>query len=220
MKLLIDDAHIDDIKKVYEFFPVAGVTTNPTILRAEGKIVYLPHLQKIRALCGARSLHVQLGADTVEGMLAEADALREALGPDVYLKVPTTQTGLQAMKRLAARGANVTATAIYSPLQGMLAMAAGAKYLAPYCNRMEQNEIDFARAIAQMRRLIDRDGYAAKIVAASFKNAGQIVKAVDSGAHAVTAPPALLNSALRSALVTSAVDAFNADQAWVKGEEK
>ena len=137
---------------------------------------------------------------------------------DIYVKVPVTEEGLKAIRQLKTRGVNVTATAIYYPLQGMLAAAAGADYLAPYCNRMEQNEIDFGRAIGEIRRLIDRDGYQAKILAASFKNAGQVVKAIDSGAHAVTAQPATLRSVLKSALVADAVAVFNADQRLAKGE--
>lgn len=220
MEWMIDTGDLKQIREALDVFPVVGVTTNPSILKAEGKIDYIAHLRAIRALCGARTLHVQLGADTCEGMIREAEAIRAAVDEQVYLKIPVTEEGLKAIGRLAARGVHVTATAIYYPMQGMLAASAGAEYLAPYCNRMAQNEIDFARAIGMIRRMIDRDGLKAKILAASFKNAGQVTQAIDSGAHAVTVQPALLRSALRSALVVDAVRAFGEDYRQVVGEWK
>ena len=216
MEWMLDTANLNEIKKGLETFPVTGVTTNPSILKAELPIRYAAHLQAIRALCAGRSLHVQVGADTCDGMLEEAAMIRGIVGEDVYLKVPVTEEGLKAIGKMKKLGMHVTATAIYYPLQGMLAVSAGADYLAPYCNRMEQNEIDFGQSIAAIRHMIDRDGYSARILGASFKNAGQIVRAIDCGAHAVTVPPTLLGSALRSALVTDAVRVFNAHNALVK----
>ena len=66
--------------------------------------------------------------------------------------------------------------------------------------------------------MIDRDGYASKILAASFKSVAQVTQAIEAGAHAVTIQPALLKTAMHSALVKDAVEAFGRDQAKVKGE--
>lgn len=216
---MIDTANLTAIRQALRIFPVDGITTNPSILKAEMPLDYFAHLLKIKELCAGRTLHVQVAGDSCDAMLAQADEIRGALGDEVYLKVPVTEAGLEAIKALKKQGASVTATAIYFPLQGMLAAAAGADYLAPYCNRMEQNGIDFGRAIGQIRRMIDRDGYSARILAASFKNAGQVVQAIDCGAHAVTAQPDLLKSVLNSALVTDAVATFNAHNALVRGQE-
>ena len=220
MEWMIDTANLQEIREAVEGLPVAGVTTNPSILKAELPFDYEERLIKIRALTPGCSMHVQLGSESCEGMLGEAEYLQELLGKDIYVKVPTTENGVKAMRLLKKRGVNVTATAIYYPLQGMLAVSAGADYLAPYCNRMEQNEIDFGRAIAEMRGMIDRGKYGAKILGASFKNAGQVARAIDSGAHAVTVSPALLRSVLRSALVTDAVAAFTRDYRLVTEEKK
>lgn len=218
MEWMIDTANLSEIEEALRVFPVEGVTTNPSILKAEMPIRYEERLLAIRRLAGGRTMHVQLGGGSCAEMLDEAEALRALLGGDVYLKVPVTEPGLETIRALKKRGFNVTATAIYYALQGMLAVSAGADYLAPYCNRMEQNGIDYELAIGQIRGMIDRDGYASKILAASFKNAGQVTRAIDSGAHAVTVQPALLKSVLRSALVTDAVRVFNEHQALVKGE--
>ena len=218
MEWMLDTANIEEIRKGLSAYPLSGVTTNPTILKREMPISYYDHLAELRSLCAGLTLHIQLGSETCDGMLAEAEKLWAHLGREVYLKVPVTQEGLKAMLRLKKSGARITATAVYYPIQGMLAISAGADYLAPYCNRMEQNAIDFGETIAQLRRMTDRENSGTKILAASFKNAGQIVRAIDAGAHAVTVPPSLLETALSSVLVMDTVHTFSADhQAVLQG---
>ena len=189
-----------------------GVTTNPTILAEEGDISIRERLLVLRRLCGGeRSLHVQLLARDCDGMLAEAEAIYDLLGANTYAKIPVTEEGLKAITALKKRNKPVTATAVYYLAQALLAVAAGADYVAPYCNRMENNDIDFRHTIETTRNLIDRDGYATKIVAASFKNVTQVNDALDCGAHAVTVAPALLRAALGSPLVEGAVRGFEQD---------
>lgn len=217
MEWMLDTANLTAIKEGMDMLPISGVTTNPSILKAELPFNYEEQLKKIRMLTPGCTMHVQVGSDDWQAMLEEAAAFRELLGHDVYVKVPVTENGIRAIKEMKKRGVNVTATAIYYPMQGLLAISAGADYLAPYCNRMEQNEIDFGRAIDVMRNMIDRDGYKAKILGASFKNAGQVVKAIDCGAHAVTVAPDLLRSAMKSALVTDAVRVFGEHAKMIRG---
>ena len=218
MEWMIDTGNLNAIKEAADMLPITGVTTNPSILKAALPFDYEEQLKKIRLLTPGCSMHVQLGSEDCEGMLREAAYLQELLGKDVYVKVPVTENGVKAIRLLKKRGVNVTATAIYYPLQGMLAVSAGADYLAPYCNRMEQNEIDFGKAIEQLRDMIDLGDYPARILGASFKNAGQVVRAIDSGAPAVTVAPELLRSVLKSARVTDAVAAFTRDYHLVTGK--
>lgn len=217
MEWMIDTANLQEIREAADMLPITGVTTNPTILKAELPFQYEEHLKAIRAAIPGMSMHVQLCSTGWEEMLEEASCLQDLLGRDIYVKVPVTEQGIRAIRKLKERGVNVTATAIYYPMQGMLAVSAGADYLAPYCNRMEQNEIDFAAAITQIRDMIDLGNYPSRILGASFKNAGQVVRALDSGAHAVTVQPSLLRSVLKSALVTDAVKTFTDDARLVRG---
>ena len=219
MEWMIDTGNLNAIKEAMDMLPLTGVTTNPSILKAELPFDYEEQLKKIRLLTPGCSMHVQLGSENCEGMLDEAACLQELLGKDIYVKIPVTENGIKAIRLLKKRGMNVTATAIYYPMQGMLAVSAGADYLAPYCNRMEQNEIDFGKAIEQMRDMIDLGDYPSKILGASFKNAGQVTRAIDCGAHAVTVAPDLLRSALKSALVTDAVAAFTRDYKKIRPEK-
>lgn len=212
MQYMLDTANLDLISQYLSIYPIEGVTTNPTILKEEGNISLREHLQQIKLLCGdERSIHVQLLAKDCYGMLQEAQAVYALLGENTYVKIPVTEAGLKAIRLLKRDGKLVTATAVYYLSQALLAVAAGADYVAPYCNRMENNDIDFRHLIETTRLLIDRDGYTTRIVAASFKNGTQVNDALASGAHAVTVQPALLRTTLKSPLVEDAVGAFEKD---------
>ena len=211
MELMLDTANLEELKAGLDFYPVDGVTTNPSILKADLPFEYYKHLKAIKKLCGKRTFHVQLGSETCEDMIIEAKEVWSKLGQDVYLKIPVTREGIKAIKVIKHLGGFVTATCIYHTVQGIMAIHAGADYLAPYCNRMSDKDIDFVEVISQLRELIDRDGYNAKILAASFKNMSQVTQAIYAGAHTVTVQPALLNSALQSPLVTAAADVFTKD---------
>jgi len=212
MQYMLDTANPEQISQCLPIYPIEGVTTNPSILKEEGNVPLRERLLALRSLCGAaRSLHVQLLARDCEGMLREAQAVYDLLGENTYVKIPVTEAGLQTIRVLKREGKLVTATAVYYVSQALLAAAAGADYVAPYCNRMENNDIDFRHTIETTRMLIDRDGYATKIVAASFKNVTQVNDALACGAHAVTVQPALLRATLASPLVSDAVAAFEKD---------
>ena len=150
MKLLIDDANIEKIKRIYEYYAIDGVTTNPSILAAAGRNPY-EVLKEIREFIGEEAeLHVQVVSTMAEEMIEEGHKIVEILGKNTYIKIPTIPQGLKAMKALSSEGYKITATAIYTPMQAYLAAKAGADYAAPYVNRIDNlgtNGIDVARKI-------------------------------------------------------------------------
>ena len=212
MEILFDTANLPDIEEMTPFYPVSGVTTNPTIIKAEGRIEFYNHFRRIREIIGPdRTLHIQVLAQDADGIVADAHRLLEQVDGKVYAKIPTTEQGIRAMRLLKDEGIGVTATAIYSKTQGMLAIAAGADYIAPYFNRMESLDIDTSATIKSLAKFIDRHGADCKIMAASFKNVAQVSAAFEAGAAAVTLPPSLLRAALGAPDVVQAVNAFAQD---------
>ena len=154
-----------------------------------------------------------------EDMVKEAKAILQRIDDEVFIKIPVTEEGLKAMKILKAEEEmGITATAIYTKTQGLLAMEAGADYIAPYFNRMENMDIDGAAVIADFAEMIDRWGYRTKILAASFKNMAQVNAAFEAGAHTATLQPGLLHDALNTAAVGKAVDDFGKDWKTVFGD--
>jgi len=212
VEILFDTANLAHIEAMTPIYPVAGVTTNPSILRLEGRIDFYQHFRRIREVIGReRTLHVQVLALDAEGIIDDAHRLMEMIDADVYAKIPTTEPGIQAMRVLREEGIKVTATAIYSKTQGILAIAAGANYIAPYFNRMESLDIDTVSTIKSLSKFIARHGSDCKIMAASFKNVAQVSAAFEAGAQAVTLPPQLLRAALSTPDVTTAVQVFASD---------
>ncbi len=221
MIYLLDTANLDAIKKYNEIFQIAGVTSNPSIVKKEGSINFFDHMKTIRSIIGPdKTLHVQVTATDYEGMLLDAAAIVKNIDSNVYIKVPVTIPGIQAIKQLKRDGYNVTATAIYSKQQGFLAMEAGADYIAPYFNRMENMGIDSEDVISAFAQMIHNYGYDTKVLAASFKNAGQVDKSFLAGAESATMDPSILVDALSQAAILKAVDDFDADWQSIFGDKK
>jgi hypothetical protein len=127
---MLDTANLAELEAGLAAWPICGVTSNPSILKKEGKVDVYAHLAKVKALCGPeRSLHVQVVSETTEEIVKEAHDILDRLGKDTFIKIPVSAAGLPAIKILAAEGVKITATAIYSTMQGILAVLAGAYYI-------------------------------------------------------------------------------------------
>ena len=220
MKYLFDTVNLEEIRSAMEIIPIRGVTSNPSIIKKAGRIDFFPHMKTLREIIGMeRSLHIQVTVNDAEGMLREAAAIRERIDDKVYIKVPVNEEGLKAIRALKRDGFPVTATAIYNKVQAFTALEAGADMLAMYYNRMENADIDPMDAISSVAMMIERYGYPAEILGASFKNIGQVNRAFEAGAQAVTVQPSILLDGLRAPAIRKAVDDFSADWQWNFGEK-
>ena len=218
MEIMFDTVNLEQIQKGIEIYPVAGVTSNPSIIKANGKVDFFAHMNQIRSIIGKeRSLHIQVTEQTAKGILLEAEALLNQLDDQVYIKIPVTEEGLKAMKVLKPHGVHITATAIYTKVQGDLAILSQADYIAPYFNRMENLNMNPQETIRHFADFIQKSGSNTKILAASFKNVGQVTEAYSSGAHSVTLNPELLHSALNAPFIQGAVKDFSEDWDCVYG---
>ena len=220
MELLLDTANISKIRKALDYYPISGLTTNPSIIKAEGKIDFWAHLKEIQDMLGKqRTLHVQVISPDCEGILKEAEVLRSRLGEDVYIKTPVSKEGLKAIGIMSREGFNVTATAIYTTFQAQLAMLAGAKYLAMYYNRMLNLDIDADKVFRQVASSIREGNHQSKIVGASFKNVMQLTNAVEDGAQALTVPPELLDTVFANPSIDKAVADVRKDWIGIYGDK-
>lgn len=211
MKLIIDDAHIDQIKRIYTFYPVDGVTTNPTILAASGRKPY-DVLKEIREFIGEDAeLHVQVVAKTADDMVEDAHRIQAELGKNTYVKIPSVEEGFRAMQILKAEGANITATAIYTPMQAFLAAKAGALYAAPYINRIDNMGYDGVSIAQHIHDIFRNNKLNANVLAASFKNSQQLLELAEYGIGAATAAPDVIFSLVKNDAITSAINTFIRD---------
>ena len=219
MELMLDTADLKKIEEAVGYYPVSGLTTNPSIIKAEGKIDFYEHLRAIRSILGPeRTFHVQVISTDCAGILREAEVIRKKVDDKVFIKTPVSREGLKAIGIMAREGYNVTATAIYTTMQGLLAATAGAKYLALYYNRMLNLDIDADKVFRQVADAIKADGKGCRIVGASFKNVTQLTDAIADGAEAITVPPELLDTALAHPSIDLAVENFRKDWVSVYGD--
>ena len=220
MKLLIDDANIEKIKRIYEYYAVDGVTTNPSILAAEKRNPY-EVLKEIRTFIGEEAeLHVQVVSTSADKMIKEGYKIVKELGKNTYIKIPTIPEGLKAMKKLSSEGYKITATAIYTPMQAFLAAKAGADYAAPYVNRIDNlgtNGIEVARKIHD---IFENNKFKTQILAASFKNSLQVLELCEYGVGASTVAPEIIEGLIKNTSISSAVDAFVDDFENLCGKNK
>ena len=104
MKFCIDDANVEKIRRIYEYYPHDGVSTNPSILANAGRDPY-EVLKEIRSIIGEDGeLFVQATAATAEGMVEEAHRIVEVLGKTTLIKIPCVPEGFKAMKELKKKG--------------------------------------------------------------------------------------------------------------------
>lgn len=219
MKLLIDDANIQKIKEIFEFYPCDGVTTNPSILAKSGKSPYHV-LWEIRNLIGDKELHVQAVSDYAAGMVKEAENIVKMLGKNTYIKIPSVPEGLKAIKILKDDGYNITATAIYTPMQAFLAAKSGADYVAPYVNRIDNLGADGVETTKKIHNILKNNEYNTQVLAASFKNSQQVQTLCEYGIGASTASGDIIEGFIKNASVFAAVDAFVNDFHSLCGDGK
>lgn len=207
MEYMIDSADLEKIKKINEFYPIDGVTTNPLIL-SRCKIDVVSAINGIRAIIGNKMLHVQVLSEDFEGMIKEAAKLRDLGGENTYVKIPVTENGLKAIKYLSERGYDITATAIFTPQQALLAATAGAKYVAPYINRLDNIAINGIEIASETHKLLQESKSECKVLAASFSNVEQINMVTMKGIKSLTVPADLIPKMIFHPLTEVAVEEF------------
>ncbi|MDD3337746.1 MAG: transaldolase family protein [Lachnospiraceae bacterium] len=211
MKLIIDDANVAAIRELYEYYPVSGVTTNPSILAKSGRQPY-EVLKEIRSIIGDEAeLHAQVISAKAEDMIEEAHKIVAEVGGNMFVKVPAIREGIKAIKVLAKEGYKITATAIYAPMQGYLAGEAGAVYAAPYVNRIDNLGGNGVAVAKQIHDIYENNGMKTQVLAASFKNSQQVLELADYGIGAATVAPDVMEGLLKNDIVDCAVAQFVKD---------
>lgn len=211
MKLCIDIADVTQIRHIYEFFPVDGVSTNPSILAKTGKNPY-EVLKEIRSLIGEDGeLFVQVIARKAEAMIEESHRIVRELGEFTLVKVPCTPEGFKTMKMLHKEGIRFIGTAIYTTMQGWLAAKCGAEYVAPYVNRIDNMGFNGIQVAKDIHDAIIGSGYDSGLLAASFKNSQQVLELAKYGVKAVTVAPDIIEGLVKNAAIDVAIDMFTED---------
>ncbi|WP_026789978.1 transaldolase family protein [Pleomorphomonas oryzae] len=218
MIYFLDTADVAAIARLSDLYPIAGVTTNPTLI-ARAKRPFSDILKDIRAVIGdGAMLHVQVTGSDADTMVAEARKLADFVGAGFHPKVPVTAEGIKAIRRLSGLGFRVTATAIVTAQQALMAAVAGAAFTAPYVNRLDMIGGDGVTVVADIVHLFRVHALPTRLLTASFKNVQQVHDVAMAGAHSATLPPDILEALIRHPLTDSGIAGFSADWATAYGE--
>ena len=219
MIYILDTADLAAIKHCNEFYPLSGVTTNPSIIAKE-KGDFWQILKEIRGVIGNdKMLHVQTVQTTAKKMVEEAKLIKEKIGGDIYIKIPIGEEGLKAVPMIKNLGIGVTMTAIFTPAQALMAAKAGADFVAPYVNRLDNILGDGTNVVAEIVQQFEIYGLDCKVLAASFKNAEQVHRCALCGCHSVTVSADVLKSLITHPMPDTAVEGFERDWKGVYGDK-
>jgi len=185
MKLFIDSANPQEVKKIADLGILDGVTTNPTLATKAG-IDYKTAVSEIlKIVDGDVSLEV-LSIDT-QGMVGEARNLSK-LHNNVVVKLPTTPEGLKALKILNAEGVRINMTLVFSANQALLVGKLGAYIVSPFAGRLDDIGHNAIDVISEIRQIYDNFAFETQILFASVRSPLHVKQAALAGADIATCP--------------------------------
>jgi transaldolase len=215
MKIFLDTANLDSIKKYNDMGLVDGVTTNPTLLSKEkGNPADIMH-EIVRIVKGPVSLEV-VGTD-YDSMMEEAHRLKK-YGRNVVVKIPMLPDGMKAVKKLKEEGIETNVTLVFSANQAVIAAKAGASYVSPFIGRLDDAGQDGMTLIREIVQIFGNYKFTTNVLVASVRHPMHVVEAGKIGAHVVTLPPDILGKMMAHPLTDKGLAAFLADWEKVKKE--
>jgi len=212
MKIFLDTANLESIRKFNDMGLLDGITTNPSLMSKEGGNPKDAMEEITKIIKGDVSLEVV--STEYSGMLEEGKRLRQ-YGENVVVKVPMTPDGLKACKSLSFEGIPVNVTLIFSANQALLAAKSGAKYVSPFIGRLDDVGQNGMELIKEIKEIFDHYDYIkTQILVASVRHPLHVIDAAKIGADVVTLPPAVLDKMLQHPLTKIGLENFLAD--WDK----
>jgi transaldolase len=212
MDFFLDTADIKEIATGLEWGMVDGVTTNPSLIAAQGK-PYLPTVREIAELVGDRPVSGEVLASELQVILDEAHELAD-LADNVVVKVPLTPAGLQAVARLKEEDIDTNVTLCFSANQALLAAKAGAAYISPFIGRVDDIGLPGMELVEQILAIYENYSFDTEVLVASVRHPEHVLRAALLGADVATMPFKVLQQLYKHPLTDVGLDKFLAD--WKK----
>ncbi len=215
MKIFLDTANLEAIRKYNDMGLVDGVTTNPTLLSKEkGSPADIMH-EIVRIVKGPVSLEVV--GTTYESMIEEAHRLKK-YGKNVIVKIPMLSDGMKAVKKLNEEGIETNVTLVFSANQAMIAAKAGASYVSPFIGRLDDAGQDGMTLVREIVQIFNNYKFTTNVLVASVRHPMHVVEAGKIGAHVATLPPDILGKMMTHPLTDKGLATFLSDWEKVKKE--
>jgi transaldolase len=211
MKIFLDTANIEKIKKGVEWGIVDGVTTNPTLISKEGK----PFEETIKEIC--QIVQGPVSAEVIsldwEGMVKEARELSK-IDEHVVIKIPMTPDGIKAVKILSSEGIKTNVTLVFSANQALLAAKAGATFVSPFIGRLDDAGNDGLKLLEEIMTIYENYAIETEIIAASIRHPMHVLEAALIGVDIATVPFDVLEKMFKHSLTEVGIKRFLED--WEK----
>ena len=208
MKLFIDTANVEEIKKANDLGVICGVTTNPSLIAKEGRI-FEEVVKEITSIVDG-----PISAEVIS--LESAKMVEEALElvkihPNIVIKLPMCLEGLKAVKVLASKGIKTNVTLIFSAAQALLAARAGATYVSPFVGRLDDVGQEGINLISEVAEIFNIHGIETEIISASIRNPIHVTSSALAGAHIATVPYKVIEQMTKHPLTDAGIAKFLKD---------
>jgi transaldolase len=209
MQIFLDTANVEEIRQAARLGVVSGVTTNPSLLSREGTADYETVVKEICSIISG-PVSAEVLSEDLDRMLAEARA-KAAWAPNVNIKIPVTEVGLQAISTLSREGIKINMTLCFSVNQALLGALAGAAFVSPFVGRLDDIGHDGMKLVQDIVEIYRQYSLPTMVIAASIRHPLHCVTAARAGAHIATVPYKILKQMVQHPLTDIGVERFLAD---------
>ncbi len=216
MRFFIDTANIEDIKKANEMGVICGVTTNPSLIAKEGRIFEEVIKEIVSVVDGPISGEVEATTSDAKGIIEEGRKIAK-IHPNMVVKIPMTEEGLKACKKLSKEGIHTNVTLIFSANQALLAARAGATYVSPFLGRLDDISVRGVELVREIKEIFAIAGVETQIIAASIRNPIHVADCALAGADIATVPFKVIEQMIKHPLTEQGIEKFKADYSAVFG---
>lgn len=205
MKIFLDTANIEDIKKFAQMGVIDGVTTNPALIAKEGK----NFKDVVNEICSIINgpVSAEVISTTSEKMIEEARKIAK-IHKNIVVKIPATIEGYKALSVVAKEGIKTNFTIIYTSNQALIAAKLGATYVSPFVGRLDANSTSGNDLIREIVTMYKNYNFETKILAASMRNVIYVKETALAGADVATIPPEVLEQMMNNELTNVSLDGF------------
>ena len=223
MKIFLDTADTELIKKYYGTGLIDGVTTNPTLIRKSGRDP--EDVYQELADHGVRDISMEVVGDektmTDEGRRLHSkyafQSKKLSVNPTT-IKVPLSPDGLRTCRSLALDGIKVNVTLVFSAAQAILASKAGAAYVSPFVGRLDDQSVNGIGLINQIASIYRMHGSQTQVLSASIRSVQHVSDSFLNGANICTMPPSIFEKMYNHILTDKGLDLFDRDWALVQSK--
>ncbi|MCY3656547.1 MAG: fructose-6-phosphate aldolase [Chloroflexi bacterium] len=210
MRIFLDTANIDDIRRGAAMGVVDGVTTNPSLVAAEG----VEYRDRVLEICDVVDgpISAETISETADELVEEGRRIA-SWHENVVVKVAMSEAGLAAISRLSAEGISTNCTLVFSANQALLAARAGATLISPFIGRIDDAGQDGMDVVRESVQIMETYHLPSQVLAASVRHTRHVTEAALAGAHIATLPPKVLFQLIHHPLTDVGIERFLADAA-------